>query len=82
MKVNTLKQLMHLFLNCVFQKGHLTNIKNIKSSKKKLKQIKSIVDINYPNPKLNTWYQTIPPLKDEREEKLIHTPTKDLTITS
>lgn len=49
---------------------------------KKLKQIKSIVDINYPNPKLNTWNPTIPPLKDERKEKLIHTPTKDLTITS
>ena len=28
------------------------------------------------------WYQTTPPLKDEREEKLIHTPTKDLPINS
>ena len=45
----------------------------------KLKQIKSIVNIN---PKLNMWYQTTPPLKDEREEKLIHTPTKHLPINS
>lgn len=59
----------------------MANIKNIKSSKKKvkLKQIKSIVNIN---PKLNMWYQTTPPLKDEREEKLIHTPTKRLPINS
>lgn len=28
------------------------------------------------------WYQTTPPLKDEREEKLIHTPTKRLPINS
>lgn len=28
------------------------------------------------------WYQTTPPLKDEREEKLIHTPTKHLPINS
>lgn len=52
---------------------------NHQKKKVKLKQIKSIVNIN---PKLNMWYQTTPPLKDEHEEKLIHTPTKDLPINS
>lgn len=28
------------------------------------------------------WYQTTPPLKDEREEKLIHTPTKHYLLTA
>ena len=55
-------------------------LKTLNHPKKiKLKQIKSIVNIN---PKLNMWYQTTPPLKDEHEEKLIHTPTKHLPINS